>query len=172
MLGLTPLGTFHTAISLIAVGTGLVAMLGHGQITPKNLNGRVYLATTLITVITGFGIFQHGGFGRPHALGILTLIVLVIALVAARTRFYGRASPYVETVAYTATFFFHFIPGIVETTTRLPLGKPLLQTPDDPPLQIATGVIFLALVVVATLQVRHMRAARHPQPVVLVQPGT
>jgi hypothetical protein len=41
MLGLTPLGTFHTAISLIAVIAGLIAFFRDKQISPKNRLGRV-----------------------------------------------------------------------------------------------------------------------------------
>jgi hypothetical protein len=44
-----------------------------GEITHRNDLGKVYIATTVITCITGFGIFQHGGFGKPHALGVITL---------------------------------------------------------------------------------------------------
>jgi hypothetical protein len=36
----------------------------------------VYIWTTVLTCLTGFGIFQHGGFGKPHALGVITLLVL------------------------------------------------------------------------------------------------
>jgi uncharacterized membrane protein len=160
MFGLTPLGTFHTAVSLIAVGTGLVALIRDRQISPKTRLGQTYLITTLITVLTGFGIFEHGGFGKAHALGVVTLIVLAIAAVAGRSRLFGRAAPYVETVAYSATFFFHLIPGITETSTRLPLGAPLLSSQEAPELQVATAALFVAFLIGATLQVRRMRRAR------------
>ena len=45
MFGLTILGTIHTAISLVAVIAGFVALAR----------------------------YRHGGFGPPHALAILTL---------------------------------------------------------------------------------------------------
>jgi len=160
MFGLTPLGTFHTAVSLIAVGTGLVALIRDRQISPKTRLGQTYLITTLITVVTGFGIFEHGGFGKAHALGVLTLIVLAIAAVAGRSRLFGRAAPYVETVAYSTTFFFHLIPGITETSTRLPLGAPLLSSQEAPELQAATAVLFVGFLIGAALQVRRMRRAR------------
>ncbi len=160
MFGLTPLGTFHTAVSLIAVGTGLVALIRDRQISPKTRLGQTYLITTLITVVTGFGIFEHGGFGKAHALGVLTLIVLAIAAVAGRSRVFGRAAPYVETVAYSATFFFHLIPGITETSTRLPLGSPLLSSQEAPELQAVTAVLFVGFLIGAALQVRRMRRAR------------
>jgi uncharacterized membrane protein len=160
MFGLTPLGTFHTAVSLIAVGTGLVALIRDRQISPKTRLGQTYLVTTLITVVTGFGIFEHGSFGKAHALGVLTLIVLAIAAVAGRSRLFGRAGPYIETVAYSATFFFHLIPGITETSTRLPLGAPLLSSQEAPELQAATAVLFVGFLIGAALQVRRMRRAR------------
>ncbi|HKZ72429.1 MAG TPA: hypothetical protein VJ011_00095 [Steroidobacteraceae bacterium] len=158
MFGLTTLGIFHTAISLVAVGAGLIALLRDRQITLNNTIGKTYVILTAITALTGFGIFQHGGFGKPHVLGIMTLVVLAVAIVAGRTSFYGRASRYVETLACTTTLFFHMIPGITETATRLPLGAPLAAGPDAPLVQRTVGVALVLFLIVGTLQVRRLRA--------------
>jgi uncharacterized membrane protein len=160
MFGLSPLGIVHTAISLIAVATGLVALVRDARISPRNLLGRTYIIATVLTWLTGFGIFQHGGFGKPHVLGIVTLVVLAIAWVAGRSSMFGRASRYVETVGYSATFLFHLIPGVTETTTRLPLGALLPPNADAPALQMAAAALFVLFLIVATLQVRAMRAGR------------
>src|SRR5438309_7226688 len=162
MFGLTPLCVIHTAISLIAVAAGLIALVRDKEISPRNALGKVYVITTVLTCLTAFGIFQHGGFGKPHALGIVTLIVLGVAYVAGYTKLYGWASPYVETVSYSATFLFHMIPGITETTTRLPLGAPLLPSADAPALQAATAVMGVAFLIGAALQVRRLRARLRP----------
>jgi len=158
MPGLTTLGMIHTAISLIAVAAGLIALVRDKEISPRNRVGQVYVVTTVLTCLTGFGIFQHDGFGKPHVLGIVTLVVLVVAAVAGYTRLYGRASPYVETVSYSMTFFFHWIPAIAETTTRLPLGAPLLPNADAPELQAVTGALFVVFLIGTTLQVRRLHA--------------
>jgi hypothetical protein len=84
--------------------------------------------------------------------------------VAHKTQLFGRASLYIETVSYSATFFFHMIPGITETSTRLPLGAPLLPNADAPELQTATAVMFVLFVLGATLQVRRIHAMRGPTP--------
>jgi uncharacterized membrane protein len=157
--GLTPLGTFHTAVSLVAVAAGLIALIRDKQITLNNTVGKVYVVTTAITCITGFGIFQHGGFGKPHALGIITLVVLAVAYAAGRTQLFGRASKYVETISYSATFLFHWIPAITETSTRLPIGSPLLSSPDAPELKTATAVLLVLFLVGVTLQVLRLRKA-------------
>ncbi len=158
MLGLTPLGVIHTAISLIAVAAGLIALFRDKEISPRNGVGKTYIIATVLTCLTGFGIFQHGGFGKPHALGIITLVVLGVAYVAGYTKLYGRLSPYIETVSYSATFLFHLIPGITETTTRLPLGAPLLPNAEAPALQAATAVMGVLFLIGAALQVQRLRA--------------
>jgi uncharacterized membrane protein len=163
MLGLTPLGTFHTAISLIAVVAGIIGFVRDKEISPRNWVGKLYVLTTVISCLTGFGIFQHGGFGKPHVLGIITLVVLVVAAVAGASKLFGDASRYVETVGYSATFFFHMIPGVTETATRLPLGAPLATNADAPALQAVIGVLFLAFLIGATLQVRRLRTQSRPQ---------
>lgn len=160
MFGLTSLGVFHTLIGLIAVAAGLVALIRDKEISPRNSLGKIYLVTTVVTCVTAFGIFQHGGFGKGHALAILTLLTLVVAAIAGYTRLFGRASRCVETVSYSATFLFHWIPAITETSTRLPPGAPLASSPEAVGLQAATGVLVTLFLIGATLQVRRLRGTR------------
>ena len=156
--GLTPLGVVHTAIGLVAVTAGLIALVRDRQISRGNTLGQVYIWATVLTCLTSFGIFQHDGFGRPHMLGILTLIVLGVAFLAGRSALFGRAGPYVETVSYSATFLLQMIPGTIEATTRLPPGAPLFSGPEAQELQVASGVMFLIFLIGAMLQVRRMQA--------------
>jgi uncharacterized membrane protein len=162
MFGLTNLGLIHTAISLVALAAGAAALVRDKEISSRNGLGQIYLWTTIITCVTGFGIFQHGGFGKPHALGVLTLLALGAALVAERTGLFGRVSAYVATLSYSLTFFFHFVPGVTETFTRLPAGHPLFASPDDPALQPVVGGIFVLFLVGATFQVLRLRGGREP----------
>src|SRR2546426_11260340 len=92
MFGLTPLGTFHTAISLIAVVAGFVALARDREISTSSAAGAVFFWGTVITCLTGFGIFQHGGVGQPHVLGIVTPIVLGGAVGGQRGSALGRGS--------------------------------------------------------------------------------
>jgi len=72
MPGLTAFGVFHTAIGVIALIYGFIALVRDKEISPSNRRGQIYLVTTLITAVTALGIFRHGGFGPPHALAVLT----------------------------------------------------------------------------------------------------
>jgi uncharacterized membrane protein len=157
MFGLTTLGVVHTAISLIALGTGFYALVRDGEISPRRIVGRWYLWTTVLTCLTGFGIFQHGGFGPPHVLGLLTLIVLGAATLAEHSTAFGRAARYVSVLGYSLSYFFHWVPATTETFTRLPVGAPLFSSPEDPALQKVVGVFFLLFVAGAAWQVRRLR---------------
>lgn len=153
MFGLTPLGLVHTGISLVALWAGYQSLLVRGAIAPRQRLGQVYLWATVLTCLTGFGIFQRGGFNEAHLLGVLTLVVIGVALLPLRL----RAWPYVQTVLWTLTLFFHMVPGLTETFTRLPLGAPLFSGPDDPRLQATVGVVFGVFAAVMLAQVLRLR---------------
>ncbi|MDB5860322.1 MAG: hypothetical protein JWQ76_4011 [Ramlibacter sp.] len=142
MLGLTALGTLHTGISMVALLAGSGALLRNGVIRVEDRLGHIYVWATVLTCITGLGIFQHGGFGKPHALGLLTLATLGLAVWPAGSRVFGPRWRYVVIVSYTLTLFFHMIPGLTETFTRLPSSSPLFTGPDDAALQSALAVMF------------------------------
>lgn len=158
MTGLTPLGIVHTIISLIAVAAAIVALVRDRHLVVGNRVGRVYVVATVFTCLTGLPIFQHGGFGPPHALAILTLVVLAIAYAAGTTALFGRFSRYVEVLGLSLTVFFHWIPGVTETSSRLPRNAPLTTGPDDPRVQAAVGVGFVLFLLGAAWQWRRLRA--------------
>lgn len=160
MSGLTPLGTIHTLISLVALAAGFACLLRDGRIGIDTRTGRTYVWATVATCVTGFGIFQHGGFGPPHILGVLTLVVLALAAWPGGARLLGDTWRYVTTVLYSLTLFFHGIPGVTETFTRLPVGQPLFSGPDDPALQKVVAALFVLFLAGATWQVVQLRRAR------------
>jgi uncharacterized membrane protein len=160
MSALSTLGIIHTAISLAAVGAGALALLRDGRIDPGNRIGKVYFITTVLTCLSGLFIFAHGGFGKPHVLAILTLATLALAVVARWSRLFGRAAVAVETVLYSLSFFFHMVPGVIETLTRLPAGAPVFDSPEATGLAMINGALFCAFVAGSIWQVRMLRARR------------
>lgn len=168
MSSLTTLGLVHTVISVAAVSAGLVDLLRTGSVSARTGAGKAYVALTAITCLTGFFIFQHGGFGKPHALGVVTLLVLAVALLGDFDRL-GRLSGYVGVVGMSLTLFLHCIPGLTETFTRLPANAPVFVSPEDPALQKAIGLVFVVFLIGATLQVRRLRAQRRGLPAYLAR---
>ncbi len=155
--GLTILGIIHTIISLIAVTTGTISLIRDRKIDWRNTAGKIYTVTTIIVCLTGFGIFQHGGFGKPHVLGVITLITFEVIYLAHLNKL-GKLSCYIETVGYSLTFLFHIIPGVTESLTRLPYGAPIASSPEDPTIKMIVGICFVIFLIGAAIQVRKMKA--------------
>lgn len=163
MFGITPFGMFHTLIALVAVAAGIAALVKYREIGLATTSGKAFVYLTILTCITGLFIFRHGGFGKPHALAILTLVVLAAAIAAEKRAAFGGASRYVAVLGYSLALFFHVIPGFTETATRIPEGAPLVASPEAPELLRAIGIAFLVFLFGAALQVRRLRGALRAQ---------
>lgn len=142
MLGLTPLGAFHTAVSLLAIAAGAWALARDGVIVPGNRLGKLYLAATVITAATGLMIFVHNSFRIGHWFALLTLAAVATGLLATATPLFGRASRYVQAFFLSSTFLIHMITGSAETLTRLPPAAPLITAANA----YVFTYIFVALV--------------------------
>src|SRR5713101_7213570 len=80
----------HVLISLVGIVSGLIVM--YGFLTGKRLDGltAVFLTTTVVTSVTGFGFpFEH--LLPSHKVAIISLVILAVAI-PARYAFH-RLSP-------------------------------------------------------------------------------
>jgi uncharacterized membrane protein len=169
IFGLTPLGVFHTLVSLVALYTGVWALIRYKQFSVYDRLSQVYFIFTLVTAASGLGIFQHGGFGPPHALSILTILALVAGVLTERALLLGAYwSRYFVALCYSTTLFFHAIPGFNESLSRLPPGKPLTTGPDDPVFKAIAGVLFALYLIGMAAQLLWLRKqpALKPAPAV------
>ena len=151
---ITLLGWFHTAMGIIALVSGGLALAAYKEITLQTRTGQIYLATTLITAATALGIFQRGEFGPDHALAVMTLLALAVGTVAATTKLFGKLSRYVQAVSYSATLLFHCIPAVTDGLLRLPVGDPILTSIEDPILKMCYLGLLVLFLVGVSLQLR------------------
>lgn len=141
-----PLGWFHTAMGVIALVSGGVALARFKEITLHTRPGQIYLVATLLTAVTALAIFQRGEFGAGHALAVMTLLALAVGTAAATTTAFGKLSRYVQAVSFSATLLFHCIPAITDGLLRLPVGDPVLASINDPVLVACyLGLLLLFL---------------------------
>jgi uncharacterized membrane protein len=162
MFGLTQLGAVHTLISLVAVAAGVVSFIRYGSISLRTTIGGVYIVATVLTCVTGFGLFRTGAFGPGHAVGVLTLILLAFAVLFEKRAAVRTVPRAVEVVSYTTTFFLHMVAAIGETTMRLPPSAPLASGPEDPLILVLVGVAFALYIAGATVQVLRLKAVAPP----------
>jgi hypothetical protein len=152
----------HVVISLVALGSGFIVLFG--LLTAKPLDGwtAFFLATTVATSVTGFGFpFEH--FLPSHAVGILSLLVLALAIVARYPmRLAGRWRSVYVVSALVALYFNVFV-AIVQSFLKVPALKALAPTQSEPPFLIAQLValsVFAALTILAVIRFRDGRGVR------------
>lgn len=160
ILGLS-IATFtlvHVIISLIGIATGLIvlaAMLpGH---FPRGLTA-IFLATTLLTSLTGF-LFPISAFTPALTTGVLSTVILVIALLALYVfRLAGAWRP-IYAVAAVAVLYLNVFVAIVQAFQKLGPLQALAPTQSEPPFLIAQGVVLALFVATGFIAAKAFRPA-------------
>ncbi len=147
---LTAFTLFHVALSLVGIGSGLVVL--YGFLASKWSSGwnTLFLITTVATSVTGF-FFPFHRFLPSHAVGILSLVVLGIAIFA-RYRYHlvrGWRRTYVIT-ALIALYFNVFV-LVAQMFQKIPALKALAPTQTEAPFKL-TQLVVLVLFVVLTIR--------------------
>ncbi len=161
MLGMS-LSTFtavHVVISLIGIVSGFIVLFG--LLTAKRLNGwtALFLVTTVLTSVTGFGFpFTH--LLPSHKVGIISLVVLAIAILA-RYSFHmvGKWRGIYVITAMIALYLNVFV-LVVQSFEKVPSLKALAPTQSEPPFLVAQLVVMALFIVLTIFTVKKF----HPEP--------
>ena len=139
----------HVVISLVGIASGFVVM--YGLFNGRQLDGwtRLFLATTVATSVTGFGFPVHH-FLPSHGVGILSLIVLTLAILARYTFHLAGAWRRVYVVGAAVALYLNVFVGIVQAFQKVPALKALAPTQTEPPFAV-TQLVVLALFVLLTI---------------------
>lgn len=141
----------HVVLSLIGIGSGLVVLYGMLRNKRMNSGTALFLATTVLTSVTGF-FFRVDKLMPSHIVGIISLAVLVVAIVARymRSMAGGWRAAYVITAAIA--LYLNVFVLIVQLFRKVPALKALAPTQSEPPFaitQVAAMVIFIVLTIFA-----------------------
>ncbi|WP_022723088.1 hypothetical protein [Rhodopseudomonas sp. B29] len=158
VLGMS-LATFtlvHVVISLIGIGAGLVAMVG--LLTSNPLRGwtALFLLTTILTSVTGF-FFPFVKLLPSHMVGILSLILLAVALVALYGRGLAGIWRPVYIVTAMASLWLNVFVLIVQAFQKVALLHALAPNQNEPPFLAAQGgtLLLFALITIVALRRYH-----------------
>ena len=141
---------FHVALSLIGIASGLVVVVGMWG--AKRLDGMtaLFLATTVATSVSGF-LFHSARFGPPHVIGLISLVLLVLAILARYSYHLAGSWRWIYVISAVLALYFNVFVGVVQAFQKLPLLQPLAPTGSEPPFVIAQGLVlaFVAFSVLA-----------------------
>ena len=141
--------TVHVVLSLVGIGSGLVVLLG--LLTGNDRPGwtLLFLATTVATSVTGFGFpFDH--LLPSHKVGIISLVVLAVAIVARYALHLAGPWRPVYVVCAAVALYLNVFVGVVQAFQKVPTLTALAPKQTEPPF-VVTQLVVLVLFIVLTI---------------------
>lgn len=146
-LSLVQFTYLHVFLSLVGLGAGI--FIAYGLLTSQKLSilTSLFLVTTIATSLTGF-LFPFNGVTPGIILGILSMIVLVLAIVALYVK--KLAGPWRGTYVISAmlAYYFNFFVLVAQSFAKVPALHSIAPTQASPGFgltQAAVLVIFILL---------------------------
>ena len=163
-LSLAAFTQLHTIISLIAIATGLIALVAFAR--GRWLGGimQIFVWTTVATTVTGF-LFPFNGFTPAIGTGIVSSVVLAVLLFALyQAKLQGGART-VFAVTATISLYLNLFVLVVQSFLKIPALHALAPLGTEPPFAAAQGVVLLASIALGYFSVK---ASRRRTPVLAV----
>jgi hypothetical protein len=161
----------HVVISLIAIVSG--AAVSYGFLAAKRLDlwTAVFLATTVLTSVTGFVFFPIERFTPGIGIGIISLIVLAVAILARyHYRLAGRwRAAYV--MSSVAAFYFNILVLVTQLFQQVPALEVLAPTQSEPPFAAAQLFVLVAFIAIGVIGTRRFRIEPTSRPGVFASTG-
>ncbi|MDX6405797.1 MAG: hypothetical protein QOH70_3252 [Blastocatellia bacterium] len=146
---LSPFTKLHVVISLIGIVSGLVVTFG--LLVGRRLNGwtALFLISTVLTSVTGF-FFPFHGVTPAIVVGIISLVLLAVAIVARYARHLAGAWRWIYVVTAMISLYLNVFVLIVQLFQKVPALRVLAPTQSEPPFAV-TQLVVLGLFVVLTI---------------------
>jgi hypothetical protein len=146
----------HTLISLVGIFTGFVVLFG--LLAGKRLDGwtKWFLITTVATSVTGF-FFPFHGFTPAHGVGIISLLVLAVAIFARYPRHLAGHWRWIYVVTALLALYLNVFVGVVQAFLKVPALHAMAPMQTEPPFKLTQLVVlslFVLLGIIATIRFR------------------
>jgi len=150
IFGMTILTLVHVLLSLMGILTGLVVMFG--LLTSKVLKGwtAVFIWTTVATSVTGF-LFPFHRFMPSHAIGIISLVLLAVAIYALYGRSLAGAWRRIYALMAMIALYLNVFILVVQLFQKVPALRALAPTQTEGPFKLTQLVVLVAFVVLTIL---------------------
>lgn len=146
----------HTVLSLIGICAGLVVLFGMFGSNRLPTWTAVFLATTVLTCVTGF-FFPRDQILPSHIVGIITLVVLAIAIVALYVYRLAGAWRWIYVASAILSLYLNVFVAVVQSFLKVPFLNALAPTQAEPPFAIAHGIVLVLFIVLGIVAVRSFR---------------
>jgi hypothetical protein len=146
----------HVVISLIGIATGLV--VAFGMIGNKPLKGltATFLATTVLTSVTGF-MFPFHEVTPGIIFSAISLVVLLPTILALYTFHLAHAWRWIYVVGAVVALYLNVFVLVVQSFQKVPALNALAPHQNEPPFAVAQLVVLVIFIVIGTMAVKRFR---------------
>jgi hypothetical protein len=150
---------FHVLLSLIGIASGLIVL--YGLVTGQRLGARtaLFLVTTVLTSATGFPLPAFG-FDPPSAVGVISLILLALAVHGLYVFHLSGAWRWIYVVTAVMALYLSCFVGVIQSFEKIPAVHALAPTQHEPPFLVAQVALLLIFVVLGFVGVKRFHPAR------------
>src|SRR5206468_7545633 len=146
----------HVVLSLIGIAAGIVVVIEMLGSKKSDAWATLFLVTTVLTSVTGF-FFPRDQLLPSHIVGIISLIVLAVAIAALRVyRLAGRWRG-IYVVTATIALYLNVFVAVVQGFLKIPFLTALAPTQHEPPFAIVQGLVLLLFIGVCVFAFRSFR---------------
>jgi hypothetical protein len=149
---------FHVALSLVGIASGLVVlfgMLGGNRLPAWTA---LFLATTVLTSVTGF-LFDSP-FDPARVVGIVSLVALAAALGALYGLYLAGAWRWIYVAAAVLALYLNVFVAVAQAFQKLAFLRPLAPTQTEPPFLVAQLIVVAVFVLLGGLAVLRFHPER------------
>ena len=152
----------HVIITLVAIGSGLMAV--GGMFASHKLPGTtaLFLFTTALTSLTGF-LFPIHGFTPALGVGIVACVVLAIALFALYKEHLVGAWRWIYVITAVVSLYLNVFVLVVQSFVKVAALNSLAPTQNEPPFAITQAVvlaIFVLITLIAVIKFQPLKTMR------------
>lgn len=146
----------HVAISLVGIATGLLVL--YGMLGSERMPGwtAVFLATTVLTSVTGF-MFPATTITPAAIFGAISLVVLAVALISLYVFHAKGAWRWIYVATALLALYLNVFVLVVQAFQKNPLLHPLAPTGSEPPFLVAQTIVLLTFLWLGFGAVRKFR---------------
>src|SRR5213596_3777510 len=144
-LSITTYTLLHTVLSLVGIVAGLVVAGGLATGTRLDRWAAVFLVTTVLTSVTGFG-FPFDKLLPSHIVGVVSLVVLAAVIVADYIKHRAGSWRTIYAVGVVLATYLNTFVLVAQLFKRIPVLYLLAPTQSEPPFAL-TQLLVLALFV-------------------------
>jgi hypothetical protein len=160
-MSLSAFTTVHVIISLIAIVSGIIVMFG--LLGSRRMPGMtaIFLLFTILTSATGF-LFPFEKLLPSHMIGILSLVLLAIAVIALYAMKLSGPWRSIYVVTAMTSLYLNVFVLVIQAFLKVPALHELAPSvpPSEPPFAIIQGIVLVFFVIAIIGAVRRFRPMR------------